>query len=107
MQNLTYTTETIENTYGTFDQEAWEIHGYTLVRITDRNDTSEPADWRVRHDREMPDLDNMNYTGEVEYGVNWSAMGTKTSAEARSYALKLLQASEAAEIFTQVRKVNK
>lgn len=105
MQNINHTTKTIENDYGIFEQESWEVHGYTLVRIIDTNAPGEGADWKVRHDRDLPELDNQNFWAKdgVDYGVNWSAMGTRPAADARSYALGLLQAAEAAEAFSKIR----
>lgn len=39
----------------------------------------------------------------VNYGVNWSAVGTRSAAEARAYAIQLLHAAEVAEAFTKIR----
>lgn len=105
MSNITFTTKTIESSYGTFEQEAWEIYGYHLLRTIKINDPEEPADWRVRTPNGAPTLDNMNYLTRdgVDYGVNWSAMGTRTTADARTYGMQLLHAAEAAEAFTKIR----
>ena len=106
MQNITPTTNTVENKWGTFEQTVWTVQGYTLTRIVDINAADEPADWRLQpQNRDMPDITDQSYLPSegVNYGVNWSAQGTRTPAEARTYALGLLQAAEAAEIFNKIR----
>lgn len=105
MQNVNHTTRTVQNDYGTFDQEIWEICGYTLTRTSDRDATDEPADWNVQRPDGAPILDNRNFIGDapVEYGINWSAKGTQTVADARDYALQILQACKAAEAFSEIR----
>ena len=105
MQNINHTTKTIENDYGTFNQERWELYGYVLMRVTKQDDAGYPEDWRIQEPQGAPSLDNRNFFSEegVDYGVNWSAKGTRSAAEARTYALHLLQAAEAAEKFNEIR----
>ena len=106
MTTITPTTETIENRWGTFEWTTWTVQGYDLARIVDAYATDEPADWRIRPQHcDLPDItDRSHHASEgVDYGVNWSAQGTRTPAEARTYALVLLQAAEAAEAFNKIR----
>lgn len=106
MQNITPTTETIENRWGTFEWTTWTVQGYALVRVVDTYAADEPAGWMIRpQHRDLPDIiDRSHHASDgVDYGVNWSAQGARTPTEARTYALGLLQAAEAAEAFNKIR----
>lgn len=105
MQNVNYTTRTVETARGNFDQEIWEMYGHTLTRVTKQGDDTYPADWRIQAPQGAPSLDNRNFFTEegADYGVNWSAQGTRSAAEARTYALHLLQAAEVAEKFNEIQ----
>ena len=95
-------------TYESYDGEQvteqvteWTVGAYTLRK------TEEPGylHWGVRKaDRDLPDVYETGSFGAktVEFGVNWSACGTQSAADARAYAEKLATAADVADVFNAI-----
>ena len=103
MLNVITTTKTIQNRDGDeFIITRWAVGGYTLVRTEcpalDRNE------WRVHSSRDLPSITDMSsFDVEVpEFGVNWSACGTKRSPNARAYGSLVMTAADVADVFNRI-----
>ena len=78
------------------------VGGYTLVRtefpILDR------VAWKVRAPYDLPSITGLSVYGDktTEFGVNWSACGTKSSVDARAYAAQLATAADVADLFNRI-----
>ena len=102
------TTETFEaDETRTVHETTWVKGEYTLVRrqISSDKGLSSPR-WDIRAEYNLPSIDDTSsWNDEIPvYGVNWSAKGTKTVAEARDYALQIASAATAAEHFSNIVK---
>ena len=83
----------------------WTVGAYTLRK------TEEPgySDWGVvAADRDLPTITNTaSYRAKApEFGVNWSACGTQSSADARAYAALLATAADVADLFNRIVEDN-
>lgn len=89
----------------------WTVAGYRLVRVTEAG--NDRANWSVENDDySAPSLFTIqSYSVDsciptYEYGVNWSAQGTKSVTDARAYAQAIVNAAAAAEAFGKIRTEN-
>ena len=103
MLNVITTTKTITNRDGDdFIITHWTVGGYTLVRtecpVLDR------IEWRVHSHRDLPSITDMsNFDAETPvFGVNWSALGAKRSAGARTYGSLIVFAADVADVFNRI-----
>lgn len=103
MLNVITTTKTIQNSDGDdFIITHWIVGGYTLVRTEcsalDRNE------WRVHSSRDLPSITDMaDLDAETPgFGVNWSAQGTRSSANARAYGSLVMIAADVADVFNRI-----
>ena len=103
MLNVITTTKTIQNRDGDeFTITHWVVGGYTLVRTEcpalDRNE------WRVHSSRDLPSITDMSdFMSETPgFGVNWSAQGTRSSANARAYGALVMAAADVADVFNRI-----
>lgn len=83
----------------------WTVGGYTLRK------TEEPGytDWGVVNtNRDLPSIyDTSTFAEDAPvFGVNWSACGTKSSADARAYAALLATAADVADVFNRIVATN-
>ena len=83
----------------------WTVGGYTLRK------TEEPGftDWGVVNtNRDLPAIyDTSTFAEDApKFGVNWSACGTKSSADARAYAALLATAADVADLFSEIASAN-
>ena len=83
----------------------WTVGGYTLRK------TEEPGytNWGVViTDRDLPAIyETASYGAKTqEFGVNWSACGTKPATEARAYAALLATAADVADLYNRIVKDN-
>ena len=78
------------------------VGGYTLVRtefpILDR------VAWKVRTHHDLPSITDMSdFMSETpRFGVNWSAQGTRSSANARAYGALVMAAADVADVFNRI-----
>lgn len=91
----------------TLHESTWTYGDYTLLaRYSVKADgDASTISWSVSaRDWELPSIhDNAPYRStSVNFGVNWSAQGTKTPEEARTYARHLLVAADAADHFNEI-----
>lgn len=101
------TTEIRRGATAMFTQETWTVGPYRLVR--QYSATTPGSNWRVyAANHSVPEVYNKNGALDptVEYGVNWPAKGTKSAAETYEFAMYLMQAAHAADIFTAIRTQN-
>lgn len=103
MLNVITTTKTITNSDGDeFIITRWAVGGYTLVRtecpVLDR------IEWRVHSSLDLPSITDMSsFMSETpEFGVNWSACGTKRSPNARAYGALIVTAADVADVFNRI-----
>lgn len=78
----------------------WTCGAYTLQKV----EANEYTDWRVsRADRDLPAIEDSARFGEdTEWGVNWSACGSNSPAEATAYAQQIMAAAATAEAFNAI-----
>lgn len=90
----------------TLAETTWAKDGYTLVRrqANDANGPKGEARWAVQASGDLPALTNMADWDATypEFGINWSAMGTKSPEEARNYGNLLIAAADAAAYFNRL-----
>lgn len=103
MSEITVTTETVTRDGVEFVKTTWTAGVYRLVRtaVTGKVNVRfnvECDNWTAPSLHTLP----MFGTDEIAYGVNWSAQGTKTPAEALAYAQAITEAAAAAEAFNQI-----
>ena len=108
MQNIpTPTTRTRTfKSYETGEQATERVTDWTVGAYTLRK-TEEPGylHWGVvTADRDLPAIFEVATYGAKtpEFGVNWSACGTKPSADARAYAALLATAADVADLFNRI-----
>lgn len=95
-------TKTVKKGY---DIITWELNGYKLSKITS---PEKDVRWMVEADYELPSVHELGFSWKENpgYGVNWSAMGTKSPHEAFEYAGLLKNAAEAAFAFNEIRNAD-
>ena len=84
----------------------WTVGAYTL-RKTELRKAEEPGyiHWGVSTtDHDLPSIHNTaSYRAKTpEFGVNWSAWGTRPSTDARAYAAQLAEAADAVDVFNAI-----
>lgn len=89
----------------TYTETVWvsDCLGYSLTRTAAEGGKGY---WEVRcNNFDLPSIAAATSPGSVivTYGVNWSAMGTKTAEEARDYARQIMRAARVADDFTDIR----
>lgn len=109
MSEMTVTTKTRPIRNGReFVDTTWTVGGYRLIRTTETG--TDYVRWSSQNDDHaapgLYEIKNWNEPETVEYGVNWSAQGTQSVADARAYAQAITDAAAAAEAFTQIRSEN-
>ena len=102
MLNVITTTSTRTRKSGeTVQVTEWTAGGYTLRKTKESDYTT----WDVRNaDLDLPSIFNTSTFAEdtPAFGVNWSACGTQSSAEARAYAAQLATAADVADVFNRI-----
>lgn len=93
--------------YTIVEDNGWAFGPYTLQRRVYRlgdGGLSSPRWDIIVDDRDLPGIyDNSSYRAlNPEFGVNWSAMGTRSSEEAQAYAMNLVIAANAADYFNKI-----
>lgn len=103
---ITNTTKKVTSDGDEFTVTTYTVGGYTLVR-TESSDRV-LARWNIRAHRDLPTITDMsNFDAETpEFGVNWSACGTRSSVDARVYAAQLATAADVADVFNRIAASN-
>lgn len=83
----------------TITKQSWESHGYTLAIIALESGRTRIM---VENPIDGPSIYVNDFSTEKAAVVNWSALGSKSPAEAREYAEQIIAATEVAEGFQQI-----
>lgn len=102
MLNVITATESVDRDGDEYIITTYAVGGYALIR-TESSDRDYDR-WYVRAPHELPSIDDMSaFMAETpEFGVNWSACGTKPSADARAYGALLTTAADVADVFNRI-----
>ena len=102
---ITTTSARTRNSGETVEFTEWTVGGYTLRKIVEAGYT----DWGVvAAGRDLPTIANAaSYRADTPvFGVNWSACGMQSAADARAYGALLATAADVADVFNRIVAAN-